>query len=126
MAQKPVLRGEVGCACVAREVSHQGGGGSKGNRREPRAPINPSSKQLELEKTKILNPDLRRRRPFLRRRRLGSPRPSRSLAACSWGEMPQENPLSTQPSRFTSRLVTPRLPVPDLALPPAVQSDLVP
>jgi len=25
MAQKPVLRGEVGCACVAREVSVEGG-----------------------------------------------------------------------------------------------------
>ena len=46
----------------------------------------------------------------------------------SWGETPQENPLSTLPSlsRFTNRLVTSRLPVPDLALPPAVQSDLVP
>ena len=46
----------------------------------------------------------------------------------SWGEMPQENPLSTQPSlsRFTNRLVTSRLPVLDLALPPAVQSDLAP
>ena len=26
MAQKPVLRGEVGCACVAREVSVERGG----------------------------------------------------------------------------------------------------
>ena len=26
MAQKPVLRGEVGCACVAREVSVESGG----------------------------------------------------------------------------------------------------
>ena len=26
MAQKPVLRGEVGCACVAREVSAERGG----------------------------------------------------------------------------------------------------
>ena len=26
MAQKPVLRGEVGCACVAREVSFERGG----------------------------------------------------------------------------------------------------
>ena len=26
MAQKPVLRGEVGCACVAREVSAEKGG----------------------------------------------------------------------------------------------------
>ena len=26
MAQKPVLRGEVGCACVAREVSVEKGG----------------------------------------------------------------------------------------------------
>ena len=26
MAQKPVLRVEVGCACVAREVSVEGGG----------------------------------------------------------------------------------------------------
>ena len=25
MAQKPVLRGEVGCACVAREVNVEGG-----------------------------------------------------------------------------------------------------
>ena len=119
--------------------SHQGSGGSRGKRREARAPINPSSKQLDLDKTKILNPDLRRWRPFLRRRRLGSPRaqtrtntipgsprPSRSLAACSWGEMLQENPLSTQPSRFTSCLVPPRLSVLDPALPPAVQSDLAP
>ena len=44
------------------------------------------------------------------------------------GEMPQENPLSTQPSlsRITNRLVTSRLPVLDLALLPAVQSDLAP
>ena len=26
MAQKPVMRGEVGCACVAREVSVERGG----------------------------------------------------------------------------------------------------
>ena len=33
MAQKPVLRGEVGCACVAREVSvERGGMGEKGPR----------------------------------------------------------------------------------------------
>ena len=32
MAQKPVLRGEVGCACVAREVSvERGGMGEKMN-----------------------------------------------------------------------------------------------
>jgi len=31
MAQKPVLRGEVGCACVAREVSvERGGMGERG------------------------------------------------------------------------------------------------
>ena len=31
MAQKPVLRGEVGCACVAREVSvEKGGMGERG------------------------------------------------------------------------------------------------
>ena len=31
MAQKPVLRGEVGCACVAREVSvKRGGMGERG------------------------------------------------------------------------------------------------
>ena len=31
MAQKPVLRGEVGCACVAREVSvERGGVGERG------------------------------------------------------------------------------------------------
>ena len=29
MAQKPVLRGEVGCACVAREVSVERGGMGK-------------------------------------------------------------------------------------------------
>jgi len=32
MAQKPVLRGEVGCACVAREVSiERGGMGERGS-----------------------------------------------------------------------------------------------
>ena len=30
MAQKPVLRGEVGCACVAREVSVERGGMGRG------------------------------------------------------------------------------------------------
>ena len=31
MAQRPVLRGEVGCACVAREVSvERGGMGERG------------------------------------------------------------------------------------------------
>ena len=34
MAQKPVLRGEVGCACVAREVSvERGGMGERGSTR---------------------------------------------------------------------------------------------
>ena len=36
MAQKPVLRGEVGCACVAREVSvERGGMGGRGCARRP-------------------------------------------------------------------------------------------
>ena len=35
MAQKPVLRGEVGCACVAREVSAERGGmGERGRARK--------------------------------------------------------------------------------------------
>ena len=35
MAQKPVLRGEVGCACVAREVSvERGGMGERGCARQ--------------------------------------------------------------------------------------------
>jgi len=100
--------------------SHQGGGGSRGKRREARAPINPSSKQLDLDETKILNPDLRRWRPFLRRRRLGSPRPSRSLAACSWGKMPQETPLSSSLHALQAALCPPRLSMLDLTLPPAV------
>ena len=37
MAQKPVLRGEVGCACVAREVSvERGGMGERGCARRSR------------------------------------------------------------------------------------------
>ena len=78
--------------------------------------------------------EVRRKNPHLNRAKfrlrmfcmgLGGLTPGRIY---SWGEMPQEIPLSTQPSlsRFTNRLVTSRLPVLDLVLPPAVQSDLVP
>ena len=76
-------------------------------KRKARAPILYTPKQLELEKTKMLNPDLRRQRPFLRRAGWAANAPRAPLR---WGEMPKENPRSTQPSRFTNRLVTPRLP----------------
>ena len=40
MAQKPVLRGEVGCACVAREVSFERGGmGERGCARRLLPPL---------------------------------------------------------------------------------------
>ena len=38
MAQKPVLRGEVGCACVAREVSVETGGMGERGCAIPRLP----------------------------------------------------------------------------------------
>ena len=42
MAQKPVLRGEVGCACVAREVSvERGGMGKRGCAGTSQAPCAP-------------------------------------------------------------------------------------